>query len=133
MTALLDTSVVVRYLTGDPPDQADRAAAVIDGGEQLGLPVVALVETGYVLSEVYQIARSEVVDALIRLLSRRNIIVPELPKEHAIEALLMCRPSKRVSFADALIWAAARTAVGTKVFTFDRRFPGEDIDLQLLA
>lgn len=45
----LDTSVVVRYLTGDPPEMADRAAALIDAGGALILSELVLIETAYVL------------------------------------------------------------------------------------
>jgi len=33
VSGFLDTSMVVRYLTGDPPDLADLAGRVIDGDE----------------------------------------------------------------------------------------------------
>ena len=123
---LLDTSMLVRYLTGDPPDLADRAAQVIDERTDLVITDVALVETAYVLTSVYGIAREVVVDHLIDLLRKENVRPRHLPKGLAIEALRLCRPSHRVSFADALIWAAAR-ADGATVFTLDERFPCEGI------
>ena len=42
----------------------------------------------------------------------------------------LCRPSGRVLFADALIWAEAVTN-GLNVYTFDRRFPNSGVALQL--
>jgi predicted nucleic-acid-binding protein len=80
----------------------------------------------YVLTSVYGIVREVVVDHLITLLRKENIRPCHLPKGLAIEALLLCRPSHRVSFADALIWAAAR-ADSAAVFTLDERFPSEGI------
>ena len=118
--------MLVRYLTGDPPDSADRAAQVIDGETDLVITDVALVETAYVLTSVYGIAREIVVDHLIALLRKENIRPRHLPKSLALEALRLCRPSNRVSFADALTWAAAR-ADETAVFTLDERFPGQGI------
>ena len=44
----------------------------------------------------------------------------------------MCRHSMRVSFADALIWAAA-VSVDAEVFTFDQRFPTMQISRRLLS
>ena len=118
--------MLVRYLTGDPPDSADRAAQVIDGETDLVITDVALVETAYVLTSVYGIAREVVVDHLIALLRKENIRPRHLPKSLALEALRLCRPSNGVSFADALIRAAAR-ADETAVFTLDERFPGQGI------
>ncbi len=58
MTDLLDTSLVVRYLTLDPPDLGELARAVIEGDDPLALLPVALAEAGYVLTSVYGIPRS---------------------------------------------------------------------------
>lgn len=130
MSALLDTSVVVRYLTGDPPEAAAQAADIIDSPEQLTLPEVVLAEVGFVLASVYGVGREAIVDALVALLRRQNIAPHCLPKDDALEALLLCRPSARVSFADALIWAAARSTDDKVVYSFDGRFPRDGIDLR---
>ena len=132
MIALLDTSVLVRYLTGEPPDQAERASTLIEGKQELRVPVIALVETAYVLTSVYGVERARVVDVLIELLARANIATHELPRERVTEALGLCRHSGRVSFADALIWASA-AHVDAEVFTFDQRFPSTLITRRLLA
>lgn len=42
----------------------------------------------------------------------------------------MCRPSGRVSFGDAMVWAAARSAGVEVVYTFDRRFPSVGIEVR---
>lgn len=47
--AFLDTSCVVRYLTGDPPAMAKRAAQILDAAQALVLSELVLVETAYVL------------------------------------------------------------------------------------
>jgi predicted nucleic-acid-binding protein len=129
---ILDTSALVRYLTLDPPDQGARAQALIDSSDVLGIPSVALVETAFVLSRLYGVARAAVVDLLVELLGRDNLIVMELPKARAVEALLLCRPSARTSFADALIWAATRTSNVQVVYTFDQRFPATGVERRLL-
>lgn len=132
MTGLLDTSVVVRYLTDEPQAQAERAMALIESDEQLAIPVVALLEASFVLGGKYGVPRAEVVDALIMLVERPNVTIHELPKAAVIEALLLCRPSNRTSFADAMIWAAARTSPEQRVYTFDRRFPAVDVARELM-
>jgi predicted nucleic acid-binding protein len=124
--------VLVRYLTGEPPDLAERAAALIDSDRQLRVPIIALVESAYVLTHSYGVERAVVVDTLLDFCTRANVTPHELPTERVVEALRLCRPSNRVSFTDAFIWATAATAQA-QVFTFDRRFPALDIDRQLLA
>ena len=49
------------------------------------------------------------VDGLIALLRKANIDTFRLDKDLVLEALLLCRPLGRVSFADALVWAVARS------------------------
>ena len=133
MSAFLDTSVVVRYLTGDPHDLADQAARIIDGEEELQLTDVVLVETAYVLTSVYRVPRAIVVDHLIALVQKENISPYALDKALVLRALLLCRPSARVSFADAMIWAAARSAGATTLYSLDRRFPRDGLDVRSTA
>ncbi len=130
MSGFLDTSMVVRYLTDDPPEQAEKAAQVIDGEESLYITDVVLVETAYVLTSVYGISRKVVVDHLIALLQKENISLFALDKGRVLQALLLCRPSGRVSFADSMIWAAARSSGNAVVYSLDERFPQDGIEVR---
>ena len=119
----LDTNCLVRYLTDDPQDMAEKAAQLIDSEEPLILSELVLAETAYVLSSVYEYERNELVDALMSFVLRQNIQLLQLPKLLALEALRLCRGSKRTSFTDALLWAEARHHQAPKLWTFDKRFP----------
>lgn len=130
MSGFLDTSVVVRYLTGDPPESAEQAAKIIDGVDDLLITDVVLTETAYVLTSVYQVPREIVVDHLIAFLQKENISPFALDKSLVLLALLLCRPSGRVSFADAMVWAAARSAGSRVVYSLDKRFPGDGIEVR---
>lgn len=125
--ALLDTSFLVRYLTNDPPAMAARAAEILDSDEPLVLSEMALLESAYVLSTVYGVARPDVVDALAALVQKSNLRLVALPKERVLEALWLCRDSKRHSFVDAFLWAQAREMQVDCIYSFDRRFPAEGV------
>ena len=127
---LLDTSFIVRYLTGEPPEMADAAATVIDGDEVVAISPVGLVESAHVLSKVYGVPREEVVDALLDFLQKGNVRTIGADKALLAEALLTCRPSHRVSFSDAVLWAEARSADIRLIYTFDRSFPSESVELR---
>jgi predicted nucleic acid-binding protein len=129
VTALLDTSVIVRYLTGDPAELAERAARTIDGEDDLLVTDAVLAETAYVLTSVYQMPRGAVVEQLITLLRKRNISAYALDEDPVLQALLMCRPSGRVSFTDAMLWAAARSSGINRVCTLDERFPAQGVEV----
>jgi predicted nucleic acid-binding protein len=123
---------VVRYLTLDPPDLGRAAQELIESDEALAIPVVAVVEAAYVLTRLYGVPRVAVVDLLVALIGRANLSIVELPKSQVVEALLLCRPSGRVSFADALIWATARLRGSSALYTFDHQFPAENVQRRVL-
>ena len=125
--------MVVRYLTGDPPALANQAAVIIDSQEDLRVTDVVLAETGYVLMSVYGVPREVVVENLLLLVQKRNITPFGLDKGIVLEGLLLCRPSGRVSFADAMVWAAARSAGSEVVYSFDERFPRDGLDIRQSA
>ena len=129
--ALIDTSVLVRYLMDDAPAFSEQVRRLLDGGPELTLTEGTIAETAYVLTSVYGVPRADVVSALVALLRRRSIRVHGLDKDAVIQGLLLCAPSARVSFADAMLWAAARSAgAAARVYTLDARFPASGIDVR---
>jgi predicted nucleic acid-binding protein len=130
VSSLLDTSILVRYLTGDPPELADQAAQVIDGEDGLQVTDVVLAETAYVLTSVYHVARGVVVDHLMALLQKENTSPFALDKGVILQALLLCKPSARVSFADAMVWAAARASESRVVYSLNERFPEDGLEIR---
>jgi predicted nucleic-acid-binding protein len=123
----LDTSLLVRYLTGIPEDQARIAKETIEAGEQLLVSEVAIAEAAHVLQVFYRLDRSAVASSLQALLERENIQPVAAEKDLLIRGLELTKPSGRVSIAGALIWSIARSRPPAHVFTFDRRFPLEGV------
>ena len=130
MSGFLDTSMVVRYLVRDVPAMAEQAAGVIEREDDLWITGVALAEISYVLRSTYKLPRETVIDALCELLNRQNVSCYDLENGLAVQALLKCRPTGRISVADALIWAAARDSGRNVVYSFDQRFPSDGIEVR---
>lgn len=126
----MDASVLLRYLTGDPPQMASEATRIVEQVDPLAITGVTLAETAHVLTSFYQVPRETVVDHLVDLVQRQNIVTHDLDEELILSALLFCRPSGKVSVPDALLWAAARACDEAVVYSFDRRFPRDGIDLR---
>lgn len=122
--------MVVRYLTDDPPELANLAAKIIDHQDDLLITDVVVAETAYVLTSVYRLPREVVVDSLVSLLQKRNITPFNIDKDYVLQGLFLCRPSGRVSFADAMIWAAARSSRNSVVYSLDSRFPGHGLEVR---
>ena len=117
MTAFVDTNVLIRHLTGDPPAQARLATRYLDRAEQLLLPDLILAEVTYVLESFYEVARIEVAEALRAILAFRAIRVVDAPLLHRAVELYELHG---LDFADAYLGASAeRTGIGV-VASFDR-------------
>ena len=74
---LLDTSLVLRLLTGDPPEVAARAFEVFRGAEDgtytLAAHPLVVAEAFYTLVSLYKAERAEAAQALLDLLDREGI------------------------------------------------------------
>ncbi len=108
MRASVDTSVVVRFLTGEPPELAERARALFDaaasGAFELFLPAVVLVEAGFVLHRVLRLERS-VVAALLG--SRGNTPGLVVDQREVIQRTLELFEGSAIPLADAYLAAYA--------------------------
>ena len=119
----VDTSIVVRYLTGDDPERSPTAAAVIETEDPRAVSIVSILETAHVLRTSYQYERQNVAAALIGLIERGNVVVPEFLKEHVLRWLDAWRDGAAESIGDALIAASMSAHSAEAIVTFDRGFP----------
>jgi predicted nucleic acid-binding protein len=117
VTAFVDTNVLVRHLTGDPPELAGRATRYLATADELLLPDLILAEVAYVLESFYEAPRSQVATTLRAVLA--------LPAIRVVDADLLQRAvevyeADRLDFTDAyLVASAERTGVGV-IASFDR-------------
>lgn len=117
MSAFVDTNILIRHLTGDPPDLAARATAYLGSEPELLLTDLIAAETVYVLESFYQTPRDRVAQAMRSLVAFDSVIcVDEALLLRAIEVYEI----DRLDFAEAYLVACAEsTGVGT-VASFDR-------------
>ena len=117
MTAFLDTNVLIRHLTGDPPSQAARASRYLRAADDLLLPDLILAEVAYVLESFYEVPRAQVATTLRAVLAFPAIrVVDNDLLQRAVEVYEV----HRLDFADAYLVAnAERTGVGV-IASFDR-------------
>jgi predicted nucleic acid-binding protein len=117
VTAFLDTNVLVRHLTGDPPAQARRATRYLKRADELLLADLILAEVAYVLESFYEVSRPQVAATLRAILAFRRI--------RTLDAELLQRAIEvyevhGLDFADAyLVATAERTGVGV-IASFDQ-------------
>lgn len=119
---LVDTNVLVRFLTGVPPDLALKARKLVaraDAGEVviLVLPVV-VAETFYTLESFYEMERKIVASTLAAFLQSRG--VEAIEPARVLDALTRCE-RRGAHFADAYI-AASAAELACPIASFDRDF-----------
>jgi predicted nucleic-acid-binding protein len=115
----LDTNVLVRYIMQDDAKQSTKATRLIESltVDAPGfVPLVAVVELGWVLSSSYRLTRDQMSQTFEVLLHTKEIVV-----DHADQVLKALRAFKSSSadFADCLIERAAASAGCDRTMTFD--------------
>ena len=116
----VDTSVVVRYLIGTPPDQAERAADLIDDDAvEIGVSIVALAECAHVLRTQYGVDQKDIVDSLIDFIQRANVSVVDARLDILVGTLVRARSMPGRPIPDAMIVAALAAADAVPIATFD--------------
>jgi predicted nucleic acid-binding protein len=117
VTAFVDTNVLIRHLTGDPPAQARRATRFLEQAHELLLPDLIFAEVAYVLESFYEVARAEVAGTLRAILAFPPIRVLDVEMlQRAVEVYEV----HRLDFADAyLVASAERSGIGV-IVSFDR-------------
>jgi predicted nucleic acid-binding protein len=115
--AILDTNILVRYLTGNPPAQARRATAFLAGATQLVLVDLVVAELVHVLESVYEQPRSRVAEATRSLLALPTVAVADL---ELLLRTIELYETLRLHFADAYLAANAELSGIGRVASFDR-------------
>jgi predicted nucleic-acid-binding protein len=117
VSAFLDTNVVVRHLTGDPPDMAKRATAFLREASELFLADLVVAETIYVLESFYEVAREQIATTIRSLLALDSISV--MDRDVLLRAVEVYEVD-RLDFAEAYLVACAESTGIGRVASFDR-------------
>lgn len=130
MIAFVDTNVLIRHFTGDPPRAAARATEALASAERLLLTDVVLAECVYVLESFYEVGRARVAELMRAAIAFRSI---ETLDPATLLRALETYELDRLDFAEAYLVAQAEaTGVGAilssdrsidRVETVDRREP----------
>jgi predicted nucleic acid-binding protein len=117
VSAFVDTNILIRHLTGDPPDQAARATRFLTAADELLLADLAVAEVVYVLESFYEVPRARVAELVRAILAFPAVVV--LDPAMLLRALEVYETA-RLDFAEAyLVAQAERSGVGV-VASFDR-------------
>ncbi len=117
MRAFIDTNILIRHLTNDPPEMGARATAFLAEADELLLPDLIVAEIVYVLESFYEVPREQ-----IAVLLRSVIAFPAIA---TLDSALLLRSLEvyevhRIDFAEAYLVASAERAGVHDIASFDR-------------
>jgi predicted nucleic-acid-binding protein len=117
VSAFVDTNVLVRHLTGDPPEMAARATTYLRSETELLLADLIAAETVYVLESFYETPREEVARAVQSLIASDSVV--------CVDPALLLRAIEvyeidRIDFAEAYLIACAESTGVGRIASFDR-------------
>jgi predicted nucleic acid-binding protein len=118
VSAFVDTNVLIRHLTGDPPDQAARATRLLSQADRLLIPDLIVAETVYVLESFYEVPRARVAELVRAIVAFPGIGVADEP---LLLRALEVYEVHRLDFADAYLVAQAEASGVNAVVSFDKR------------
>ena len=121
--AYVDTNVILRFLTGDPPDLAAQARALFDAVEQgevtLIVDEIVVAETVWVLQSFYGYPGDRIARVVQELLSHDGLQADDKP---GLLTALTLFADKNIDFADALVATHMGQRGVQDVFSFDHHF-----------
>jgi predicted nucleic-acid-binding protein len=109
--------VLIRHLTGDPPEMAARATKVLAGSVELLLADLIVAECVYVLESFYEVPRARVAQ-----LMRAAIAMPTIKTLDPATLLraLEVYEVDRLDFAEAYLVAQAEATGVDTILSFDK-------------
>ena len=122
----IDTSVIIRLLTGDDPDKQQRSRELFERVEQgkLGLaaPVTVIADAVYVLSSsrLYKRPRDEVAALLTPLVRLPGFHVQN--RRAVLAALQLYGTTSKLDFGDAFLATSMQQAGSTTIYAYDTDF-----------
>jgi predicted nucleic acid-binding protein len=117
LSAFLDTNVLIRHLTGDPPAQARRATAFLERADELLLPDLIVAEVVYVLESFYEVERQRVAELVRAIVAFPAVVVVDEP---LLLRALEIYEVERLDFAEAYLVASSEASGVTTIASFDR-------------
>lgn len=117
LSAFVDTNILIRHLTGDPPAQARRATTFLAQAEELLLPDLIVAEVVYVLESFYEVERLRVAELMRAIVGFPAIVVVDEP---LLLRALEVYEVDRLDFAEAYLVASAEASAVQTIASFDR-------------
>lgn len=122
----LDTSVLVRLLTGDIPELETSALALINSGKDFLVSDTSLIEATYALNEYYKVPRQQVAEAILELTANPHFQTAQIIFE---EVFKLYEKQPALSVEDCYLAVKAKADKGSPLWTFDKKLAQQSAGL----
>ncbi len=129
MIPLLDTNVLIRFLTHDKETKYKKLYAFFEslelGEMRIELKLIVLFQVIFVLNSFYRVPKEQIVDGLMHLLKYKGITIKE--KKIVQQALELWR-EENVEIVDCYILACLEKDTQNILYSYDRDFDKFEIN-----
>lgn len=119
---VIDTNLLVRYLTDDEPQKAKAVDVLLNGagkGEiKILIPSVVIAELVWVLESFYKMTADDITELVEAILNTPGV---DTQDRSIIKAALKLYRSKKIDLVDTWIIEFARARGAKRIYTFDRK------------
>ncbi len=123
MISLLDTNVIVRFLTADKHSKYKKLYSFFKsleiGEMHVELKLIVLFQTAFVLKSFYKIPKEHIIEGLSTLLRYKGITIKE--KKIILRSLELWR-NKKLEIVDCYLIACLESDSQNLLYSYDRDF-----------
>jgi len=119
---VIDTNLLVRYLTDDEPQKAKAVDALLNsaakGELKILIPSIVIAELVWVLESFYKMMSDDITGLVEAILNTPGV---DTQDKSVIKAALKIYRSKKIDLIDAWIIEFAKAKGAKRIYTFDRK------------
>lgn len=128
--ASVDTNILLRWVLGDLPEQADAAGKLLEGDSEIQVADAALIEMGYVLEKVYKLDRILVTGYIKAIMALGQV---NCNRALFSRVLPLYEQYQQVSLNDCCLAIYASFNDAEPLYTFDKQLANKLEPASLLA
>jgi predicted nucleic acid-binding protein len=127
--ALIDTNVIVRFLTGDTGDKYENLCPFFESLEhgkiRVELKLIVMFQVIFVLESFYEVPKNEIVDAILSMIAFKGITIKE---KKIVRRALQLWKSKNLEMVDCYLLACLERDAQNILYSYDHDFDKFEVD-----
>jgi len=131
---VIDTNLLVRYLTDDEPQKAKAVDTLLNraskGELKILIPSVVVAELVWVLESFYKSAAAEITELVESILNTPGV---DIQDKWIIRAALKLYRRKEIDLVDAWIIEFAKARGAKRIYTFDKKHFKDIREIEIIS